>query len=145
MRTTAVALRSLVIACLALVSLVASAETPDKSGRTMIQRMIRDQIAAFHVNDSDAAFSFASPGIQSPFENSDRFMSMVQGGYPPVYRARSVTFGALVEAGDVLLQQVFLVGPRGNSWVAAYVVEQQPDGSWRIGGVQLARDAGSMI
>ncbi len=130
----------------ALISpMAALAEMPDDTERASIQTMIRNQIAAFHDDDGEAAFSHASPGIQEMFFSPTGFMAMVQQGYPAVYRAQSLTFGTLIDGGEVLLQQVYLVGPSGKSWVAAYLVQQQGDGSWRINGVQLTPDKGSAI
>ncbi len=141
-------LRPLAIAIVAGAAILATsalAEPPGEADRASIQMMIRDQIAAFLQDDGEAAFAFASPTIRSLFQTSERFMVMVERGYPAVYRAQQVAFGEIVEIGGSLLQQVFLVGPKGNSWVAAYAVQQQPDGTWRINGVQITRDPGTAI
>ena len=141
-------LRTLLLVSFAAVSMApmaALAEMPGESDRENIQLMIRNQIAAFREDDGEAAFSHASPAIQELFSNPNRFMAMVRQGYPAVYRAQSVTFGTLIDGGEILLQQVYLVGPSGRNWIAAYLIEQQDDGSWRINGVQLTPDCGSVI
>jgi len=60
--------------------------------------------------------------------------------WKPVYRPQSVTFGEIVKTPDGILQKVFLTGPDGNGWIAAYLAERQADGSWRISGCTLTAD-----
>lgn len=105
--------------------------------RSEIQRVISDQIAAFRRDDGQAAFAFASPGIQRLFGDPDNFMAMVRGGYQPVYRPREFRFRDLVAIDGRLIQEVALVGPDGRRATALYDLERQPDGSWRIAGCQL--------
>lgn len=107
------------------------------SDRSAIQKVISDQVAAFRRDDGDAAFSFASPGIQRLFGNAETFMSMVRGGYQPVYRPREFVFRDLVLMDGHLVQQVAVMGPDGRRVTALYHMEQQPDGSWRIAGCYL--------
>ena len=80
------------------------------------------------------AFAYASPAIQSIFKNPDTFMSMVRAGYKPVYRPREVEFRDLVAVEGRWTQRVLVVGPDGVPVVVQYVMEKQPDGSWRIDG-----------
>jgi len=40
------------------------------------------------------------------------------------------------------VQEVVLIGPNGQEWLALYAMEQQPDGSWKIAGVRLVRQEG---
>lgn len=102
-----------------------------------IRRVIEAQLATFRRDDGEGAFAFASPSIRAMFGDAATFLGMVRTGYPPVYRPREVEFRSLgVEEGR-LTQRVLLVGPDGVPVVARYYMEQQPDGSWRIGGCVL--------
>ena len=67
------------------------------------------------------------------------FMRMVQTGYRPVYRPREVEFQGIEpgEDGDGLVQHVLLIGPDGQPVEALYLMQRQPDGSWRINGCIL--------
>jgi hypothetical protein len=102
-----------------------------------IHAVIERQLQAFREGDGATAFSFASPAIQRIFGDPDTFMHMVRTQYEPVYRARSSEFLRLLEQDGALAQEVFLVGPAGETAMALYVMEQQPDGTWRINGVYL--------
>ncbi len=110
---------------------------PDPAAGQAIQKVIAHQIEAFRHDDAAAAFSDAAPGIQAMFGTPSRFLAMVQHGYPPVYRPRSVAFGALLSLGGRLVQKVDLVGPDGQSVLALYTMEREPDGKWRIEGCAL--------
>jgi len=119
---------------------VAMAQGISSDDRQTIRAMIADQIEAFRRDDAALAYGYAAPGIKQIFQTPERFMDMVRSQYQPVYRPRSVTFGQIVETPDGILQEVFLTGPDGRGWIAAYVAERQADGSWRISGCALSID-----
>ncbi len=101
------------------------------------QSVIDGQIAAFRAGDNVAAYGLASPGIKRIFPTLESFMAMV-GGYQPVYRPKSYAFGKADELGNGrILQRVMLVGPDGKDYEAVYMMERQPDGTFRISGVSL--------
>ena len=104
-----------------------------------IQGVISDQLSAFLHDDGAAAFSYASPTIQTYFHDPDTFMQMVRTGYQPVYRARGVEFRDLGMVENRLIQQVYMTGSDGIPVLALYEMQRQPDGSWRINGVSIAR------
>jgi hypothetical protein len=104
-----------------------------------IRGVISDQLGAFLHDDGTAAFSYASPTIQTYFHDPDTFMQMVRTGYQPIYRARGVEFRDLGMMEKRLIQQVYMTGPDGIPVLALYEMQRQPDGSWRINGVSIAR------
>jgi hypothetical protein len=106
---------------------------------TAIREVIQNQIEAFRRDDGATAFGYASPMIQEKFGDPGNFMNMVRSGYPQVYRPKTVEFEELSveEVGPV--QNVLVVGPDGIPVLAIYLMQRQPDGSWRINGVYLTR------
>jgi hypothetical protein len=110
-----------------------------------IKGIISSQIEAFQRDDGAAAYDYASPTIKGFFPSVEQFMGMVRNGYQPVYRPKSVTFGPIVDSPVGPIQKVFLTGPDGRNWVAIYTLQRQPDGSWKINGVQLVEDNGATI
>jgi len=66
-------------------------------------------------------------------------MSMVQGGYAPVYRHRSFEFGEARAEGDAIAQRVQIVDENGGAWEALYTLERQSDGSFKITGCTLLK------
>jgi hypothetical protein len=102
-----------------------------------IRNVIERQLSAFRRNDGPGAFAFAAPAIKRKFATPDNFMQMVRRHYGPVYRPQEVVFQDLRQSPRGPVQEVLFVGPDGQAVLAYYFMEQQPDGSWRVAGVQL--------
>ncbi len=107
------------------------------SDRTAIRDVIQGQIAAFQADDAALAFSFAAPFIQDRFGDAGRFVAMVKRDYMPVYRPRQVEFSEIFDVEGKPAQRVVVVGPDNEVFGAYYMMERQPDGSWRISGCIL--------
>jgi hypothetical protein len=105
--------------------------------RAAIRAVIEQQLAAFQRDDERAAFRLASPTIQQQFQSSANFMRMVRNGYQVVYRPRDVQFGEIETVEGQIIQRIELIGPDGVPALAHYVMQRQPDGSWRINGCFL--------
>ena len=130
----------LLISALMLVFLLApaGAQTVSPKDQTAFQAVITGQLEAFKKEDGKTAFSFAAPFVQGIFQNPDTFMSMVKRGYQPIYKNSGYKFGTLAVAPDGRpIQHVILVGVDGKRYEAIYAMQQQPDGSWKIAGVQM--------
>lgn len=135
---------ALALAALLALTAPATADFAD-TDRAAMQTIVSDQIAAFQSDDGIAAYEFASPSIRALFPTADIFMEMVRGGYMPVYRPQTFAFGPLIDTPRGPLQRVFITGPDGAAYVAEYLFQQQPDGSWKINGVTLVRDTSPTI
>lgn len=105
--------------------------------RAAIRAVIERQLDALRQDDAASAFALASPEIQAKFETPERFLTMVQTSYQPVYRPRQVMFRDLTTLGSQPTQAVLLVGPDGVPVMAFYPMQQQPDGSWKTAGCYL--------
>lgn len=114
---------------------------PDAAAMAAMQSVIRQQVAAFARDDSDTAFSFASPTIQAKFGDADTFLSMVAASYRPVYRPRKLTFLEVREVDGKPVQRVLVEGPDGELVMALYPMILI-DGQWRIDGCYLVRAPG---
>ena len=116
-----------------------TAPPPDPADMAEIRSVIQAQLQAFQADDSAQAFAYASPAIQTIFKDPDTFMSMVRNTYHAVYRPREFEFRDLVPVEGRWNQRVLVVGGDGVPVVADYVMEQQPDGTWRIDGCVIER------
>ena len=137
--------RRLAVVALALqllAALPAAAQAVSGADREAVAAVIARQIEAFRRDDGDAAFAFAAPSIRDLFMTPERFMAMVRTGYAPVYRPREFRFARIEDDGGLLVQFVAIIGPDGAPVVAAYTMERQPDGSWRIAGCVLLEPPG---
>ena len=126
------------IVLLLLIGLPAQAQQVAPSDKAAIASVIRDQIAAFKVDDASRAFGYASPAIRAKFGTPEQFMEMVRTGYGQVYRAGEVTFRDITLEQGVPVQTVEIRGLDGTGVLALYFMERQPDGSWKINGVLIA-------
>lgn len=109
--------------------------------RMAIQGVITRQIDAFRRDDAEAAFAFASPGIQAQFNTPGRFLDMVRRAYPAVHRPRAMEFTGLRLGDGGVVQEVELVGPDGALQLALYSMERDAAGAWRIAGCALVPSA----
>lgn len=107
-----------------------------------IRNIIIDQLNAFKADDAEKAFSYAAPNIRRIFKSPDIFLHMVRKSYQAVYRPRSFEFRPLQRIDGNIVQPLAVVGPSGISETALYIMERQPDGTWKIGACIMAREPG---
>jgi Domain of unknown function (DUF4864) len=105
-----------------------------------IKKTVQSQLAAFATDDAVLAFSYAAPGIQKVFKTADNFIAVVRRTYPVIYRPANILFLEAEILDAVTVQPVRFWDFEGNSWLAAYDLEQQSDGRWLITGCILMRD-----
>ncbi len=111
------------------------AESADQKA---FEAVISGQLEAFKKDDGQAAYSFAAPIVKGIFPNAETFMGMVKRGYEPIYKNSKYVFGDLKT--DTLgrpAQHVIITASDGKRYEAVYAMQQQPDGSWKIAGVQM--------
>ena len=109
-----------------------------------VRAVVEAQLAAFAEDDGPLAFSYAAPSIRAMFGSPERFMAMVRGSYPVVYRPSAVVFLHPAWVQGRLVQGVHLTDAGGALWLAVYSLERQPDRSWRISGCTVQPSAGKM-
>jgi hypothetical protein len=108
-----------------------------------IRSVIEAQLAAFAADDAEAAFAFASEGIQKTFATAENFLEMVKASYPVVYHPASVVFLEPEQIDEEIVQGVEMSDDTDRLWIAVYRMQRQPDNSWRIGGCLLKSLPGS--
>lgn len=116
---------------------LAAQDEPSEADWASIRTVIASQLDAFRRDDADAAFSFASPAIQEQFHTPGEFMHMVRTGYRAVYRPGTVRFLEHFVLSGQPVQPLEIVTPDDVVVVAFYIMEQQPDGNWKIAGCAL--------
>ena len=109
---------------------------PDHDRRS-IRTAIETQLRALEVQDGEAAFAQASPGIQSLFGTPQAFLQMVHQSYAPLCHPRAVLFESLTLLQDNWTQPVLLLSRQGTPIRALYLMEQQPNLRWKINGCYL--------
>lgn len=107
-----------------------------------IRNIIIGQLNAFKADDADRAFSFSAPNIRKIFRTPEIFLHMVRKSYQSVYRPQSFEFRPAQRIDGNIVQPLAVIGPSGIAETALYVMEPQPDGSWKIGACIMAREPG---
>lgn len=102
-----------------------------------IRELIDDQIGAFRRDDAAGAWKAVAPGLRKRFGTADRFLEMVREQYAPVYRPQGYVFRDVVRVGEDYGQWMDVTGPHGERVRALYLLERQPDGTWRTSGCLL--------
>ena len=103
--------------------------------------IITEQLQAIARDDGASAYAEAAPNMQQIFPSPDIFMNMVQSGYPPLYRNKQYNFcDAGTDEMGRPFQKVEILGADGARYTAIYFMEHQPDGSWKISGVVMAKE-----
>ena len=106
--------------------------------KAKIRQIVEKQLQAFQKDDFTTAFSFASPSIQQQFGTCDNFKQMVVNSYRAVHRPRAVMFGSFTLVENFPAQTLTIMDFDSNIIQATYVMQQQPDFSWRIHGCFLS-------
>jgi type IV secretory pathway TrbL component len=123
------------------VAVAAAEDLTAASSRAIVER----QFDAFERDDGEAAYALAAPTIKQMFTDADHFMAMVREHYKPVYKHRSVEFGAFKEFGDEASLEATLVDNDNVVWTALYSFRRVSNGDWLISGCVLAKAEGSAI
>ena len=119
------------------------AAEPNAADKQAFQQIISAQLEAFKADDGALAYSYAAPTVTKIFPTVDIFMSMVKRGYQAVYTNSKYKFGELTT--DILgrpAQHVTITAENGKRYEAVYAMEKQPDGNWKIAGVQMVEIPG---
>ena len=131
-----------------LVALSIAAAAPLKVGAApladddaqKVQAVIVAQLEAFREDDADSAFETATPAVREAIGSSGRFLALVRGVYPMVYRPARVAFLKPEQDEDQVLQMVEITDSESKTWLALFAMERQPDNSWRISGCLVAEN-----
>lgn len=107
--------------------------------------IVQQQMEAFERDDGGSAYALADPEIKQMFGDADHFMAMVRRQYAPVYRHRSVEFGAFAASGDEASLEATLVDNDNVVWTAFYSLRREANGEWLISGCVLVKSEGSAI
>jgi hypothetical protein len=111
----------------------------DDQERAAVRALIQGQLDAFASDDGAKAYGFAAPSIRKIFPDEATFLAMVRESYAVVYRHKDVQFGELSDHGEGRIQAVRFTDEAGDTWLALYTLEKQPDGSWLIAGCALVK------
>ena len=135
-----------VLALMVLLAWALPAQALDEPDREAARAAITRQVEALGRDDAASAYALAAPSIQALFPTPDVFIGMVRSNYTAIYRHRSFVFGEAREtAENTVSQDVAVQDAYGVDWTAAYSLERQADGTWRITSCRLAKSPGTSL
>ena len=102
-----------------------------------IHEAVTRQLDAIKKDDATAAYAIASPTIQTMFANPAAFMSMVERGFPQIYRSIGHKFLNIDTSTGALMQRVLIESENGSVIVRYEMIEV--DGTWRINGCMIEK------
>ena len=141
MRAVVKTIEAVLLTAALWVATASAEELTANRSRAIVER----QFEAFARDDAEAAYALADPEIKEKFVDADHFLAMVRELYPPVYRHRSVEFGAFEESGDEASLKATLVDNDSVEWTALYSFRRKENGDWLISGCILVRSDASAI
>ncbi len=141
MRAVVKTIEAVLLTAALWVATASAEELTANRSRAIVER----QFEAFARDDAEAAYALADPEIKEKFGDADHFLAMVRELYPPVYRHRSVEFGAFEESGDEASLKTTLVDGDSVEWTALYSFKRGENGDWLISGCILVRSDASAI
>jgi ketosteroid isomerase-like protein len=125
-------------------ALWAATASAQESTAARSRAIVERQFDAFARDDAQGAYALADPAIKEMFVDADRFMAMVRKDYAPVYRHRSVEFGAFAQSGDEASLEATLVDSDNVEWTALYSLRKEANGDWLISGCVLVKSANAI-
>jgi len=131
---------ALIIALAASAAFEASAGALSDDEARKVQNIIVTQLEAFAEDDAEGAFQTATPAVREAIGSPVRFLALVRGAYPMVYRPSIVTFHKPEAEDGSVLQLLEIKDEDAKSWLALFALERQPDASWRISGCVVAEN-----
>lgn len=107
-----------------------------ESDKAMIRQLIEKQLQAFEQNDTETAFSLTSPILQQKLSCQD-FMTILKKKYDCLFKPRSIMFRGFTLVDNYPALVSTIMDRQGNLAQGIFVMQHQPDYSWRIHGYKL--------
>ena len=107
-----------------------------ESDKAMIRQLIEKQLQAFGQNDTETAFSLTSPIMQQKLTRQD-FMTILNDKYDCLIKPRSIIFRGFTSVNNYPALVSTIMDRQDNLAQGIFVVQHQPDYSWRVHGYEL--------
>ena len=107
-----------------------------ESDKSLIRQLVKKQLRAFQEEDCETALSLASPKIQNRYTPQD-FVRALGNRYSALLKPRSIIFQGFTLVENFPALTSLVMDEAGNLAKAIFVVQHQPDFSWRVHGYEL--------
>lgn len=107
-----------------------------ESDKAMIRQVVEKQLQAFQQKDTKTAFSLTSPIMQQKLSRQD-FVTILNDKYDCLVKPRSIMFRGFTLVNNYPALVSTIMDRQGNLAQGIFVMQHQPDYSWRIHGYDL--------
>lgn len=107
-----------------------------ESDKVEIRQLIEKQLQAFRQKDEVTAFALTSPSIQRKYPQHD-FMRAIKSRYDAIVQPRSIVFQGFTLVNSYPALVAMILDRKGELVQGIFVVQHQPDYSWRVHGYEL--------
>ncbi|MEM8831428.1 MAG: DUF4864 domain-containing protein [Cyanobacteria bacterium P01_G01_bin.19] len=107
-----------------------------ENDKAAIRQLIEKQLKAFQQKDVATAFALTSPSIQQKYERND-FINTIESKYDAIAQPRSIMFRGFTLINNYPALVSMIMNQAGELAQGVFIVQHQPDYSWRIHGYDL--------
>lgn len=107
-----------------------------ENDKIVIRQLIEKQLQAFQEQDEAAAFALTSPTIQNKYGQTD-FINTIKSKYAAIIQPRSIIFQRFTLVNNYPALVSMIMNREGELAQGVFIVQHQPDYSWRIHGYEL--------
>ena len=107
-----------------------------ENDKIAIRQLIEKQLSAFQSKDEATAFALTSPTIQRKYGQND-FINTIESDYDAIIKPRSIMFKGFTLVNNYPALVSMIMNQAGELAQGVFVVQHQPDYSWRIHGYEL--------
>ncbi len=120
--------------CMVLTTLPAHSADLSRADAQAVQRVVADQLDALAIDDAQRLFDTVTPSVRQNFNSSGDLLAMLRVLYPMVYRPSKIGFAPAEAMNEGAVQGVEVTDQDDTRWLALFILERQPDNTWRVGG-----------
>ncbi len=107
-----------------------------ENDKIAIRQLIEKQLQAFRQKDEVTAFALTSPTIQKEYPQND-FIAVIESKYDAIVQPRSIMFQGFTLVNSYPALVSMIMNREGELTQGVFIVQHQPDYSWRIHGYEL--------
>ena len=107
-----------------------------ENDKVTIRQLIEKQLQAFQQDDEVTAFALTSPKMQQKY-GKDYFIKTIKSQYSALIKPRSIMFQGFTLVHNYPALVSIIMNQKGELAKGIFIVQHQPDYSWRIHGYDL--------
>jgi hypothetical protein len=108
-----------------------------KQDRVAIRAVVQAQLEALAADDADTAFALTTADTRSKLGDPATFLQIIKEQFQPIYHHRRAIFSMPEIMAGRILQVVRLTDGDSSVWLAAFLMQKDQDGNWKVDDCKL--------